>query len=358
MRALLCFCVLLLAACTTAGPRGPAGPAGPAGDAGAAGGSVTTAALSPGDSHCANGGVSVTSSAGTSYVCNGDGSAGAGATVTPLGPGDPNCPNGGAQIVAGATTTYACTGSPGASVTSATLVPGDPNCPFGGSKFTTASGTTFACSGGAGNLTVTSPLNGYGNAANPLGLNLGSGLTLSSPNLVLDFPSASPVNGSSNQPSRWDHVHPPQLFLPLADFGTGLVQIPVGPTSLVGVSVPAYTLEYSSVTIPNNLPASPSANLVLSFARSGAAASATINAWSTGVKYGAMPASASMCGLAAQSLSLTPGQLSQVTIPLTTSVCGGSPQATGSGDLVSFVFRTNSGDPSVVLVGARVDFLP
>jgi hypothetical protein len=52
--------------------------------------------------------------------------------------------------------------------------------------------------------------------------------------------------------------------------------------------------------------------------------------------------------------------LSEVTIPLSTSVCvtSGTPPDTGSGDKVAITFETNSGDPALWLVGARVDFLP
>lgn len=67
-----------------AGPAGPAGAVGAPGPAGATGGngkdgvSVTTGLLNVGDANCPTGGVSVASTSGTAYICNGkQGTAGA-----------------------------------------------------------------------------------------------------------------------------------------------------------------------------------------------------------------------------------------------------------------------------------------
>jgi hypothetical protein len=54
------------------GATGPAGPAGPTGPQGPAGAGATVSQLSAGDSHCPNGGASITDGNGNiAYVCNG-----------------------------------------------------------------------------------------------------------------------------------------------------------------------------------------------------------------------------------------------------------------------------------------------
>lgn len=53
------------------GAMGTAGTMGGMGAMGAAGQGVTVATLTTGDTHCAKGGVSITSTSGTAYVCNG-----------------------------------------------------------------------------------------------------------------------------------------------------------------------------------------------------------------------------------------------------------------------------------------------
>jgi hypothetical protein len=73
------------------GATGPAGPQGPQGDPGA---SVTVAQLQSGDSHCPNGGASITDGSGnTAYVCSG--------ATGPQGPQGP-AGQGGIQQILGA----------------------------------------------------------------------------------------------------------------------------------------------------------------------------------------------------------------------------------------------------------------
>ena len=70
---------------------GPQGPPGPQGAQGPAGISPSTAVLSTGDSHCANGGIAVNAVSGQTYVCNGaPGATGATGAQGDQGPkGDP-----------------------------------------------------------------------------------------------------------------------------------------------------------------------------------------------------------------------------------------------------------------------------
>jgi microcystin-dependent protein len=136
------------------GPAGATGPAGPAGSTGAAGQSVTATALATGNSHCATGGVLVSSGTTSLYLCNGSkGADGSSVVVSAVSAGDANCPAGGALLTAGTSATYVCngakgaTGAPGVSVTTAPLSAGDAHCTKGGSSFTVGSTTTYACNG-------------------------------------------------------------------------------------------------------------------------------------------------------------------------------------------------------------------
>ncbi|MBL8919378.1 MAG: hypothetical protein JNJ54_10990 [Myxococcaceae bacterium] len=120
---------------------GSSGPTGPMG-------SSVSADVEAAGANCANGGVRLTSSAGTSYVCNGQPGMAGQVMVAVEAPGA-NCSSGGARITAGGTSTFACNGAPGdagVSVEASSEAPGT-NCAAGGTKLVTASGSSFVCNG-------------------------------------------------------------------------------------------------------------------------------------------------------------------------------------------------------------------
>lgn len=119
---------------------------------GAMGVSVAADVELPG-ANCAAGGVRLTSSAGTSYVCNGQAGAAGQVMVAAEAPGM-NCTHGGTSITAAGTTAWACNGAPGdagVSVEASVEAPGT-TCPAGGTKLVTASGASFVCNGDASTL--------------------------------------------------------------------------------------------------------------------------------------------------------------------------------------------------------------
>ncbi len=117
----LMLSVATLAACTgktgEAGTQGPAGATGPTGPAGAAA-TLTSTVLPTGDTHCANGGVQVSTNGSDTFVCNGQ--PGASVTTTPLSAGDAHCGNGGLKVSSGGSDSYVCNGIPGPLPTVAT----------------------------------------------------------------------------------------------------------------------------------------------------------------------------------------------------------------------------------------------
>ena len=148
-----------------AGATGPAGPAGPAGQAGADGTSVTSSSLNPGDdSNCPNGGSKFTDGGSVTYACNGapgaagqtgspgqDGQNGVSPTVAQLAAGDSHCANGGASITdATGNTAYVCDGADGTNGANGTN-----GTPFDGT-FTSPDGQ-FSISVGDSGITLSGP---------------------------------------------------------------------------------------------------------------------------------------------------------------------------------------------------------
>ena len=118
------------------------GPQGPAGPQGVPGISVTTTALSAGDSHCATGGIAVTAVSGQSYVCNGPkGDPGVSVTTEQLTAGDVNCPTGGVHIHAVSGESYVCNGAAGAQGPPGPVGPqGPPGASGGAANLTSPNG--------------------------------------------------------------------------------------------------------------------------------------------------------------------------------------------------------------------------
>lgn len=135
------------------GPPGAVGPAGVPGPQGSPGVSVVTTVVAAGDSHCATGGIKVTSSSGDLWLCAGaQGPQGATGDTGPQGVVGPQGVKGdtGAQGVVGPQGVKGDTGPQGAAGVSVATTPlpiGDAHCAFGGTSLVSASGTTYTCNG-------------------------------------------------------------------------------------------------------------------------------------------------------------------------------------------------------------------